>query len=405
MRILYLHQYFSTPKGSIGTRSYEMACKLVHYGHDVTMICASTKGAVTGLNNSFRKGIRRGIVDGINVIEINCIYDNKMSYIRRIFSFLKFSCYCCILVLLEKYDRVFATSTPLTIGIPGMVARWFRGKPFIFEVRDLWPEAPKAIGVLRNPFILTCASLLEWLSYHSAKRLIGLSPRMVEGIALRGIEQTRIAMIPNGCDIRLFDSILSSYRPSEIPADGFLAIYTGAHGVVNGLNSVLDAAYELKAIGNNDIYILLVGDGKLKPELIKRAHRDNLTNIIFHEPIDKLSLGALIKSADVGLQIQANIPALYFGTSPNKFFDYIANGLPVLNNYPGWVAEMIEENICGYVIPPDDPKALAKALINMSSCRDKIKEMGLNARKLAKSKFDRDKLSDQFTAWITDENL
>jgi len=405
MRILYLHQYFSTPKGSTSTRSYEMARKLILHGHNVIMVCGSNKGSNTGLSDAFKRGFRRGIVDGIEVIEVNCNYNNGMSLFRRTISFLKFTCYAIFIALFEKYDRIFATSTPLTIAIPGIASRWLRRKPFIFEVRDLWPEAPKAMGVIRNPIILGCMSCLEWLSYHSATRLIALSPRMVDGIVLRGIPRERVKMIPNGCDLDLFGSAATPWLPKYISSNCFLAIFTGAHGIANGLDAVLDAARVLKSLGDENIHILFVGDGKMKPELIKRANRDSLTNVSFHEPISKERLSGLMKCADVGLQVLMNTPAFYNGSSPNKFFDYLASGLPVINNYPGWIANMIEENNCGRIAPPEDPAAFAEILIKMSSCQDKLREMAINARRLAEDKFDRNKLSEQFSAWITDKSV
>ncbi len=186
MRILYFHQHFVTPKGSGGTRSYEMAKRLIVRGHSVVMVCGNYSGGDTGLSAPFVQGFRRGFVDGIDVIEFDLAYSNSDSFVKRSFIFLKYVFRSLKLVFSENYDLIFATTTPLTAGIPGIVGRWFRGKPFVFEVRDLWPELPKAMGVITNPLVLLAMSLLEWLSYRSANRLIGLSPGIVDGIAKRG---------------------------------------------------------------------------------------------------------------------------------------------------------------------------------------------------------------------------
>ena len=174
MRVLYFHQHFSTPKGAAGIRSYEMARRLVARGHQVTMVCGSYGLGETGLSAPFAKDVRRGNVDGIDIVEFDLAYSNADGFVKRAMTFVKFALRSVKLALTERYDVVFATTTPLTAGIPGIFARWLRGKPFVFEVRDLWPELPKAMGVIRTPLVLGAMSALEWASYRSAHRVVGL---------------------------------------------------------------------------------------------------------------------------------------------------------------------------------------------------------------------------------------
>ena len=166
--------------------------------------------------------------------------------------------------------------------------------------------------------------------------------------------------------------------------------------MANGLHAVLDAAHELKQRGRSDIKFLLVGDGKSKDGLRERATHEQLDNVLFHDNVSKEKIPGLLAGADVGLQILANVPAFYYGTSPNKFFDYLAAGLPVVNNYPGWVAELIEEHQCGKAVPPDNPQAFADALIALADDPEQRRAMGRAARGLAESQFDRENLSDRF---------
>jgi len=400
MRVLYFHQHFSTPKGSTGIRSYEMARKLISSGHQVTMVCGSYGGGQTGLTNDFVKGRREGQVDGIDVIEFDLEYSNKDSFLKRTSTFIKFAVKSIGIALRHEYDVLFATTTPLTAGIPGIFARWLKGKPFVFEVRDLWPELPREMGVIKNPVILGMMSILEWVSYRSATRCVGLSPGIVNGIAKKGVKKESITMVPNGCDLGIFSSKANSWRPEGVNEDEFMAVFTGTHGIANGLDSLLRAAEVLKCAGRSDIKLVLVGQGKLKAGLMEEAKLKELDNVVFHDPVDKKSLSGLMKSADIGMQILANIPAFYYGTSPNKFFDYIAAGLPVLNNYPGWLAGMIEQHKCGVVVPAEDAKAFAEALIQLADNRAELDTMGENALRLAKSEFDRDKLADRWVNWV-----
>src|SRR5690606_26115056 len=233
----------------------------------------------TGLTGEFVNGQRRGMVDGIDVLELNLEYSNSDSFGKRIKTFLSSALRSVKVALTEKCDLVFATTTPLTAGIPGIFARWIRRKPFVFEVRDLWPELPKAMGVITNPVILCAMSVLEWVSYRSAHRLVGLSPWIVEGIRKRGVPAERIAMIPNGCDLDMFASDGDPWRPAEIADTDLMAIFAGTHGMANGLDAVLDAAAELKRRGRSDIKLLLIGNGKLKAGLEARAAAEGLDNV------------------------------------------------------------------------------------------------------------------------------
>lgn len=400
-KVLYFHQHFSTPQGSAGTRSYELARHLVNSGHKVTMVCGSYSGGKTGLSGPYRKGSRKGTVDGIDVIEFDLAYANADGHLKRSITFIKFAWRSIVVAMMEKYDVLFATTTPLTAAIPGITARWLKNARFVFEVRDLWPELPRAMGAIRNPVILGAMDILEWTAYKSAHRLIGLSPGIVEGIVSHGIPKDRVEMIPNGCDLRVFSSEEEPWRPEGVSSEDLMAVFTGTHGPANGLDAVLDAATELKKRGRFDIKLVLIGQGKIKPHLMSRAQREGLDNVIFLDPVPKTRLAGLMAEADVGMQILDNVPAFYFGTSPNKFFDYLASGLPVLVNYPGWLAEIIDERRCGFVVPPKNPHEFATALEAAADDRTELKEKGVRSRALAEEQFARPALAEKWVELVT----
>jgi glycosyltransferase involved in cell wall biosynthesis len=400
MHILYFHQHFNTPRAAGGTRSYEMARQLIARGHQVTMVCAHSGKGDLGLPQA--KGlIRKGNIDSIQVIQFNLEYNNYMSLPKRAWVFLRYALKSVILALRMDYDLAFATSTPLTASIPGIFAAWFRKKNFIFEVRDLWPELPRAMAVIKNPLVLLGMSLLEWLSYRSASACIALAPGIKEGIASRSPKGRVIAMIPNGCDLDLF-------RPGRreglnLPGVGphdCVAIFTGAHGIANGLDAVLDCAHVLQERGRRDIVLVFIGDGKLKPRLVNRALSEGLDNCHFLDPIPKNHLNHIVSCCDVGLMILDDVPAFYYGTSPNKFFDYISSGLPVLNNYPGWIADMLHQHNCGVPVPPQNPQAFADALCKLADDPNLRREYGQNARRLAELEFSREKLATEFVDFL-----
>lgn len=402
MKVLYFHQHFSTPQGSAGIRSYQMARRLIARGHSVTMVCGSYDQGATGLTNPFISGERRGIVDGIEVVELELSYSNKLGLIARTRQFLRYALLSVRLAWLEPADVVFATSTPLTAVIPGIAAR-LRGRPFIFEVRDLWPELPRAMGAIKNPVVIGLLRILEWLGYRSADRLIGLAPGIVDGIRTGGGKNKPIAMIPNGCDTDLFDAGAHWETKNSAPlnvANPLLALFAGTHGTANGLDAVLDAAYVLKKRNERRIRFLLIGDGKQKLSLQSRAATEEIDIVEFRMPVNKVELARIMSTADIGLQILANVPAFYYGTSPNKFFDYISAGLPVLTNYPGWIADLVSENSCGLAVPPGDPIAFADALQSLVDRSEELLAMGRRGAALAREEFNRVVLADKWVDFV-----
>lgn len=365
------------------------------------MVCARQGKDGLNLPGKPDAPVREGVIDGIRVIQFNLEYSNYMSLPRRTWMFLRYAFRSVGLALKMDYDLLFATSTPLTAGIPGIFTRPIRKKPFVFEVRDLWPELPEAMGVVKNPLILAGMSVLEWMSYRTSSACIALAPGIKEGIAKRSPRNRTIAMIPNGCDLDLFqpgrreDLDLPGLKPTDC-----VAVFTGAHGMANGLDAVLDAARVLKERGRMDIVLVFIGDGKLKPMLIKRTRTEGLENCRFFDPMPKNRLNRVVSCCDIGMMILDDVPAFYYGTSPNKFFDYISSGLAVLNNYPGWLADLINEHRCGVAVPPRNPTAFADALCLLADDSVLRREYGKNARLLAEEKFSRDRLANEFVDWI-----
>lgn len=399
MRIVYIHQHFATTKSATGTRSYEMAQRLMQRGHQVTMICGALE--LSDFTRDLKERVTRLDVDGIDVRCVNQPYANKMGFYQRMWAFLRFAQTAQRVAMDVKPDLIFATSTPLTVGIPAMRASRRLRVPFVFEVRDLWPELAVALEVVRSRALIKAARWLERKTYFSAKRIIALAPGMKEGICETGYPAERVTIVPNGCDLDLF-------RPSEVRTtrddlggDDFKLVFTGAHGLANGLDAVIDAAAELKRRGERGVKFVMIGHGREKARLIERTRTEDLgAYVIWKDLMPKRELAALLPQLDAGMMILKNVKGFYYGTSPNKFFDYIASGMPVLNNYPGWLAGMIEESNCGRVVPPDDPAAFADAVCWMRDHRDECRAMGRRARQLAEARFGRDTLGERFVDTI-----
>jgi len=400
MHILYLHQYFVTRKGTTGTRSYEFARYLVGRGHRVTMI---TSGLA---NDEF--GVPKGQkyfeveAEGIRVVSIAAAYNNPhigtgMSGWQRMIKFYQFASLAThVCKKLDKPDIVFGTHTPLTIGLAGIKLSRHFNVPFVFEVRDLWPEALVNVGALKNPLGIWWLRRMAKKIYSAANHIVALSPGMKEGIIRSGVPEKLVTMIPNGSDLDLFRPDLdgSACRHRLGLDNRFAAIYFGAMGHANGLEYVIEAARILAERGKDHIAIVLHGDGGKRPELEKIAHDYKLTNVIFSNLVpDKAEVARLVAGCDVSMTIYR--ASREHTWSPNKMFDALAAGKPVLINVSGWLGEMVEDNNCGRCLDPHRPERLADALEELAADAELCREMGKNARTLAEREFDRAKLADR----------
>ncbi len=401
MRIAYIHQHFSTKKGATGTRSYEMSQRLIRAGHDVTMICGVNQ-VLTRDCFEVNDRVNKMDIDGIRVICIAEPYANEMSFTRRLVAFGRFAREATKILSRLELDLVFATSTPLTVGIPGMKAARRLGVPFVFEVRDLWPELPIAMGIIKNPVLKWYTRRLEHRIYQAAQGIVALAPGIKEGICRTGYPENQVAVIPNAADLDLFrprDQRTSD--PEFGKPEDLKLVFTGAHGLANGLDAVLDAAAELKRRGERGVRFIFIGHGSQRDRLMRRSQEEGLEELTVWKPsISKESLAQLLPQMDAGMMILKNIPAFYYGTSPNKFFDYIACGLPVLNNYPGWLANVITDNRCGMVAPADNAQAFVEAVLWLRDHPDERRAMGARSRELAERSFSRDQLAGEFVTFL-----
>ncbi|MGH9906777.1 MAG: glycosyltransferase family 4 protein [Pyrinomonadaceae bacterium] len=398
MRILYLHHYFITRFGVGGTRSYEFARYLVDRGHKVTMVTASGAARTNARGMTSRRQ-----VDGIDVVEVRAGYTDYMrgtnlSYGARILQFIKFALISSFAVLREpKPDVIFATSPPLTIGISAVLASKVLNRPLVFEVRDLWPEAPIQMGALSNGLIIRLARWLERTIYRNSSHVVALSPGIREGIVAAGMSLRRISMIPNAADLEIFSPETSGTEfRARLGVNGqFVCSYFGAMGEANDLTQVVEAAKMLHERGERNVVFVLHGNGKRRPELEAFCRANELSNVIFSEPIaDKYAIASLAAASDVSLTIYKNLPVLYT-CSPNKLFDTFAAGRPAIVNSPGWLKELVEENEAGLYARPDDAGHLAERVLFLRDHPEMARSYGRNARRLAEQSFDRNVLAAQ----------
>jgi glycosyltransferase involved in cell wall biosynthesis len=401
MRILYIHQFFATRESSLGLiRSYEFSRRWVEQGHEVTVVTSSSR-----LPEGFSaKLLSKGEIDGIRVRAIRVPYSNYMDRGHRMLSFATFMLGATWLaVTAGKHDVVFATSTPLTVGIPGWIAAALRRTPFVFEVRDLWPEAAIQMGVIdRDGFVSSVAKGVERFLYRHAREVVALSPGMVAGVVAEGKDPAHVHMVPNSSDLDLFWPAPKDPEFVERwDLDGkFVVGYAGAIGPSNDLeHNIPEAARTLVERGREDIVFLIVGDGKSLPVLTERVA--GLPNVRLVGSLPKAEVPRLTHTADALLVLFANRPILATN-SPNKFFDGLATGRPMIVNSDGWTRELVEENDAGGYFPAEDGIALADLLEKLADDPEGRARMGANARRLAETRFSRDILAEQVLGVLQD---
>jgi len=392
VRIIYLHQYFNTPEMPGGTRSYEMARRLVKAGHEVHMVTSEREGKLS-------KDKKWYVTEeaGIQVHWTPVHYSNKMDYRQRIKSFLNFSWRSARRAASLGGDVVFATSTPLTIALPAVYAAKKNKIPMVFEVRDLWPELPIAIGAIKGFLPVSLARWLERFAYKNATRVVALSPGMKNGIIVTGYPEEKVVVIPNSCDLDLFkvppnagDEVRRRYSWLQ---DRPLVVYIGTIGIINGVDYLARvAAY----VGNLDpeVRFVVIGSGKHEGKVRETAIELRVfeKNFFMLPPVPKRDVPAWLSAADAATSLFIDLKEMW-SNSANKFFDALASGTPVVINYGGWQAELIQQTGAGLVLDVKNIEKAATELAEFIRDRDRLLKAGAAAKDLAHERFDRDKLA------------
>jgi glycosyltransferase involved in cell wall biosynthesis len=393
VRIVYIHQHFKTPEMSGGTRSYEFARRLVENGHEVSMIAADPKPTAEG-----SRRWRKTVECGVRVYWLPVPYDNSMAPWRRIWAFLRFLFAASRKAASLPQDVVFATSTPLTVAIPGAWSAARNSVPFVFEVRDLWPTVPIALGVLRSWPSRKVAFWLERWAYRRATHIIALSPDMADGVR-RVRPDVPVTVIPNAADRALFGT------PTE--ADGRIAeenpwlaqrpvvLYAGTFGRVNGVSYLVNVAAEMRQRMPEVLFVLL-GGGAEFAEVEERAREIGVLgdNCYVFGRVPKQEVTAWFRRASIVTSTVIDLPELA-ANSANKVFDGLAAGRPIAVNHGGWIADALRRTGAGLQLPRS-PRDAAHTLADFLEKEAVNQSAAIAARRLASERFDRDALAIAF---------
>lgn len=391
MKILYIHQYFLTPLEPGGTRSYWLAQELIKNGHQVTMLTSSVK---------YTEKVKKITIDGIDVIYIKEEYNQNMGIAQRLKAFVSFMFKATrIGMQLKNIDLVIATSTPLTIGIPALIIKWTRKTPYLFEVRDLWPEVPIQMGALKNPIIRRMAKSLEKTIYKNAEHIIALSPGMQDGV-VKYVPQEKTSMIPNMAKMDEFwprDKNVDLQSKLGLLSNSFKIIHFGSLGKANGAHTIIESAKLMKDVP--EVEFLFVGGGSTEHELIEEVNKYGLRNVKFLGKFPMRKVSEIVNLSDVSIVSFKDLPILYTN-SPNKLFDSLSAGKPIIVNSAGWTKAMVEDYKCGYYVNPNKPHELVDKILFLKEHPEVVIEMGQNSRTLAETVYDKSILCRQFVEVI-----
>ncbi len=395
MHILIIHQAFASIDEPGGTRHYEFARLLAARGHRVTVI-ASPVSYITGTATASGS---KALPDGVQILRAPVYAAHHKSFVHRMLAFFSFMVSSFWLGLgVKNVDVVWGTSPPIFQGVTAWALARLKAARFLFEVRDLWPQFAVAVGVLRNPLLIRASEWLERFLYRHADLVMVNSPAFVEHVRRGGARD--VELVPNGADPSMFDPAKAGtgFRLAHGLGDGFVALYAGAHGLSNDLDVVLRAAALLTG---KHIRVAFVGDGKEKPALQRRASELGLGNVTFVPPLPKSEMPEALAAADACIAILKPLEE-YKTTYPNKVFDYMAAGRPVVLAIDGVIREVVEAAGSGIFVPPGNARAMADAICDLADDPLRSREMGLRGRQYLEQHFSREKIGEKLLSILED---
>ena len=398
MRVLYLSQYFPPEIGATQTRAREMATGLIEAGHQITVVTEVPNHPEGIIRPEYRGRLwarERG--DGIDVIRVWVKVSPTKSLVARLafyWSYMASATLAGLLLARGSYDLIYATSPPLFVGGAALALSRLRRLPLVFEVRDLWPQSAIELGELHNPRAIRMAEALEGLCYQRSVRMVAVTRGILQELLRRGHPEEKLVWIPNGAN-----TVLYQPRPKDpeivkgLGLEGkFVAIYTGLHGLIHGMECIIECARILR--DQKDLLFLLLGGGVKKGELKAMAEGYGLRNILFLPEQPESELPRYLSCADAGLATTKRLK-LCEGTLPVKMFSYMACGLPVILAVNGEAREVLTEAGAGLHVEPENPVQLAQAVMRLKENAPLKEEYGRKGRDFVMRHYDRKKLAER----------
>lgn len=400
MRTLLIHQAFTSPNEAGGTRHYELAQHVLKAGHEFVIVASDLSYLSGKPSTNRRQWVAKEIIGELKVLRCYTYASLHRSFAWRIVSFLSFM-FISIWASLTAgpVDLVMGTTPPIFQAVSALVVAKLRRRPYLLEVRDLWPEFAIDMGVLKNPILIGISRRLEHLLYRSATHILVNSPAYRDYLIGKGVSTEKISLIPNGVSVEQFDpdGQGESVRAGYGLDDKFVVTYAGALGLANDIPTILAAAEHLR--DNCNIHFLLVGDGKEREKLEVLSKQKGLTNVTFTGAQPKSRMAELLAASNACVATLQPIP-MFTTTYPNKVFDYMAAGRPTLLAIDGVIRQVLEAADGGVFVPPGDARSLATHILEWSTDSERCRVLGRNARAYVCTHFDRAHQAKDFVSLI-----
>ncbi len=397
-RILYVSQYFVSADQPGGVRHWQHTRALANAGHDVSVVTSYVQHKEREVPEEYRgKRVVREEADGLTIYRTYATPGYGRDLRSRLANYTTFASWSMVAMMrAARPDVVVASSPPLPAAAAAAAVAKGRRVPFVLEVRDLWPDSAVAMGLLNEGPAVQAAARLEASLYAQATRIVALTEGIRDGILEKGVSPGKVRLVTNGVDLDIAEG--EADATVDLPQEPFVAMYVGAHGTYSSLGTVLDAAEHL--LDDRNILFVLVGGGDQKAALVEEAAARELHNVRFVDPIPKREVPAWLARADACI-LPYQDRELFAGALPNKTFDYLASGSPIVVAAPtGELTRLIEEGHCGVVVPPEDGAAMAAAIAALAGDRDHAAQLGTNGERLVRSRYDRRALAAQFVETV-----
>lgn len=406
MRVLLLHQYFLEQDDPGGSRFNELTAQWTDQGHEVTVIAG-----MMHYNGHEKRDIYKGKYfvknqqGKVTVWRTHVSESYNSGFIGRLwgyFSFVFSALWAGLFKVNGKFDIILVTSPPLFIGITGYLLSRIKRKPFVFEIRDLWPESAIDTGVVTNKLIIKLAYALEAFIYKKAKKINVLTPAFRKTlIEKKNVPVDKIIFIPNAADFSLSDHLLdsfdvASFREERNWTDRFVVTYVGAHGVANHLDQVLETADLMR---DTNVLFVLIGQGMQKQQLKDLAASMKLDNVLFLDPVPKAEVFKYIFASDMGASVLKNVDTFKTVYS-NKTFDYMACKKPIFMAIDGVSRELVEEADAGIFVEPENARDFADKVQLYMNNPVLITRQGESGYLFAKQNFDRKILANRYIDYL-----
>ena len=406
MKILLLHQYFLEEDDPGGSRWNEMTKAWTDLGHEVTVIAGMMHAHGSSKRNEYKgKYFVKKNQGNVDVLRCHVSESYNSGFLGRLwgyFSFMFSSLWAGLFKVNKKFDVVIVTSPPLFVGISGFLISFFKRKPMVFEIRDLWPESAIDTGVLTNNFIIKLAYWVESFIYKHSRLINVLTPAFYNTLRdKKNISENKLIMIPNAADFSLSEEILHNFdrekfRSEHNLAGRFVITYVGAHGVANHLEQLFDAG---KLLEDTNVLFLLIGQGMEKERLIEKAKKLGVKNVRFHDPVPKKEVFKFILASEMGASVLKKVDTFKTVYS-NKTFDYFSCKKPILMAIDGVSRELVERANAGSYIEPENASEYNRIIREYLGDSHRLQEEGENGYRYAKENFDRQVLANRYLGAI-----